>query len=47
MKIIWNDARKKCNITDSSFEEIVENSNTSLTQDDKDFILADNHASSK
>lgn len=39
MKIIWNDARKKCNITDSSFEEIVENSNTSLTQDDKDFIL--------
>lgn len=39
MKIIWNDARKKCNITDSSFEDIVENSNTSLTQDDKDFIL--------
>jgi hypothetical protein len=39
MKIIWNDAIKKCNVTDSSFEEIVENSNTSLTQDDKDFIL--------
>ncbi|MBR4003365.1 MAG: hypothetical protein IKI95_04845 [Clostridia bacterium] len=39
MKIIWNDARKKCNITDSSFEDIIENSNTTLTQDDKDFIL--------
>lgn len=39
MKIIWNDARKKCNVTDSSFEDIIENSNTSLTQDDKDFIL--------
>ena len=39
MKIIWNEARKKCNITDSSFEDMVENSNTSLTQDDKDFIL--------
>ena len=24
MKIIWNDARKKCNITDSSFEDIIE-----------------------
>ena len=45
MKIIWNDARKKCNITDSSFEEIVENSNTSLTQDDKDFILTSFNAS--
>ena len=39
MKIIWNDAHKKCNITDSSFEDIVEHSDTDLTQDDKDFIL--------
>lgn len=39
MKIIWNDAHKKCNITDSSFEDIVENSDTDLTQDDKDFIV--------
>ena len=39
MKVIWSDAHKKCNITDSSFEDIVENSDTSLTQDDKDFII--------
>lgn len=39
MKIIWNNAHKKCNITDSSFEDIVENADTDLTQDDKDFIL--------
>jgi len=39
MKIIWNEARKKCNITDDSFEDIVEKTDTGLTQDDKDFIL--------
>jgi len=39
MKIIWNDAHKKCNVNDSTFEEIVENSDTDLTQDDKDFIV--------
>ena len=39
MKIIWNDAHKKCNITDSNFEDIVENSDTDLSQDDKDFII--------
>lgn len=39
MKIIWNEARKKCNITDGSFEQIVELSDTVLSQDDKDFIL--------
>ncbi len=44
MKIIWNEARKKCNITDSTFEEIVENSDTTLTQDDKDFILTSYNA---
>lgn len=44
MKIIWNNAHKKCNITDSSFEDIVENSDTDLTQDDKDFILTSYNA---
>ncbi len=39
MKIIWNEARKKCNITDSSFEQIIDEANTVLSQDDKDFIL--------
>ena len=44
MKVLWLDAHKKCNITDSSFEDIVEESDTTLTQDDKDFILTSYNA---
>jgi hypothetical protein len=40
MKVIWNDAKKKCNISDSSFEEIVDCSDSLLSQEDKDFILS-------
>lgn len=39
MNIIWFDAKKRFNISDASFEDIVEHSMTDLTQDDKDFIL--------
>lgn len=44
MRVIWSDAHKKCNITDSSFEDVVENSDTILTQDDKDFIITSYNA---
>ena len=44
MKVFWLDAHKKCSITDSSFEDIVENSDTTLTQDDKDFIITSYNA---
>lgn len=39
MRIIWNDAKRKCNISDESFEEIVKNSFCALSSDDRDFIL--------
>lgn len=44
MRVVWENAHKKCNITGSSFADIVENSDTTLTQDDKDFILTSYNA---
>ncbi len=44
MRVVWEGAHKKCNITGSSFADIVENSDTTLTQDDKDFILTSYNA---
>ena len=44
MRVIWSDVHKKCNITDSNFEDVVENSETNLTQDDKDFIITSYNA---
>ena len=38
MRIMWNDAKKKCNISDKSFEDIVENSPSALSQEDKEFV---------
>lgn len=38
MKIMWNDAKKKCNISDKSFEEIVANSPSALSTEDKEFV---------
>ena len=40
MKIIWNEARRKTNISDESFEEIVGSPMSSLSQEDKDFVIA-------
>ncbi len=39
MRIIWNNAKRKCNISDESFEDIVKNSFCALSSDDRDFIL--------
>lgn len=38
MKIMWNDAKKRCNISDKSFEEIVSNSPSALSAEDKEFV---------
>jgi len=40
MKANWNDAKKKCNISDRSFEEIVDAEGSLLTQEDKDFVMS-------
>ena len=40
MKIIWNEVKRKCNISDESFEELIQNPMSSLSQADKDFIIS-------
>lgn len=40
MNVNWNDVKKKCNISDGSFEEIVDCEGSLLTQEDKDFVLS-------
>ena len=40
MQIIWNDAKRKCAISDASFEDIVSSEYNALSNEDKDFILS-------
>lgn len=40
MNIYWLDTKKKRNISDRTFEEIIEGENSLLTQEDKDFVLS-------